>query len=133
MTDHITRDMKEFNEQGSGWNLKSILHLTVNMNKFNPMRGSSFIKTPSFIAKKRAVINVKNNDDECFKWAILSALYQCDYKDHLYRVKKYVEFKNELNFDNISFPVGPNKISKFEKQNGVSVNLYMLVKKRRKI
>ena len=129
VTDRITRDMEEFNEQGSGWTLKSILHLMVNINKFNPMRGSSFIKTPPFIAKKRAILNVKNKDQECFKWAILSALLNFDRKDHPNRVSKYFEFQNRLNFANISFPVVPNQISKFEKQNDVSVNLYMLVKK----
>ena len=38
VTDRITRDVEEFNEQGSGWTLKSILHLTVNIYKFNQKR-----------------------------------------------------------------------------------------------
>ena len=41
----------------------------MNINKLNSMRGSSFIETPPFIAKKRAISNVKNNEQECFKWA----------------------------------------------------------------
>ena len=38
------------------------------------MRGSSFIDLPPFIKNKKACINVKNDDDQCFRWAILSAL-----------------------------------------------------------
>ena len=62
--------MKEFQERESGWSLKSILNLVINICKFNPMRGSTYIDLPPFIKKKEACINVKNDDDECFKWAI---------------------------------------------------------------
>ena len=68
----IDTDMEEFQETESGWSLKSILNLVVNIYKFNPMRGSSYIDLPPFI-KNKVCINVENKDDECFKWAILSA------------------------------------------------------------
>ena len=29
---------------------------------------------PGFLAAKKAIINLKNEDDECFKWAIARAL-----------------------------------------------------------
>ena len=42
--------------------------------KYVPLCGSSYIPLPKFVASKKATINLKNEDDECFKWAITRAL-----------------------------------------------------------
>ena len=49
------------------------------------------------------------------------------------RVMNYVPYKNDLNFKRIDFPVDPRKVSKFEKQNDISVNVYYLKKKQREV
>ncbi|XP_043280369.1 uncharacterized protein [Venturia canescens] len=123
----IQTDLEEFEEQGSGWSLHSIINMTLHINKFNPMRGSSYVDLPAKIRNKNACINVQNNDEQCFKWAILSALHPTNYSN---RVSEYRRYEQELNFDGIEFPVEPRKISKFEKQNEVSVNVYILKKKK---
>ena len=40
----------------------------------------------------------------------------------------YVPYKNDLNFKEIDFPVNLKKVSKFEKQNDVLVNVFYLKK-----
>lgn len=57
----IQRDMEEFVERGSGWTLKAILSLTINVDSFNPMRGISYIPLPRSIVSKKACVNVQNN------------------------------------------------------------------------
>jgi len=52
-----------------------MVNLTLNINELNPMRGSSWIPLPPLIEYKHACINVKNDDNKCFRWAVLSALY----------------------------------------------------------
>ena len=47
------------------------------------------------------------------------------------RVTNYVPYKNDLNFKGIDFSVDPRKVSKFEKQNDISVNVYYLKKRQR--
>ena len=42
--------------------------------KYVPLGGSTYIPLPKFLAAKKAIINLKNEDDECFKWAITRAL-----------------------------------------------------------
>ena len=42
--------------------------------KYTPLAGSCYIPLPGFLAAKKAIINLKNEDDECFKWAITRAL-----------------------------------------------------------
>ncbi|XP_023314539.1 uncharacterized protein LOC111693627 [Trichogramma pretiosum] len=100
----ILKQMEEFEEEGSGWALSKILHLLVNINKYNPSRVGSYIPLPDTIAKKEACVNVKNFDDFCFKWAILAALYSGKRKNKD-RVEQYKKFENELNFSGIEFPM----------------------------
>ncbi|XP_051168414.1 uncharacterized protein LOC127286143 [Leptopilina boulardi] len=119
--------IEEFQQKESNWKLNSIERLEVNINKYNPMRASSYINLPSAINRKHACINVKNFDNQCFKWAILSSLHPVE--KNAERVSKYKSYEGELNFTGIKFPVSLNDIFKFEALNNISVNLYGLVKR----
>ena len=122
----VGQQMSELQEKGSGWSLKCILHLVVNINKYNAMRVASYIPLPKDIKDKRACINVNNDDDKCFMWSVLAGLHK-DFKNpqNYSHYKKYV---NKLNFDGIEFPVKLKDIPKFEQQNDVSINCYILKK-----
>ena len=124
----IQTDIEEFEQQGSGWLLHPSINLIVNINKFNPMRESSYLNLPDKIRYKKACINVRNNDNMCFKWAILSALHPAS---NSLSVSEYRRYEGESNITGTEFPVTPSRISKFEAQNDVSVNVYIL-KKRKK-
>ncbi|KAK5640231.1 hypothetical protein RI129_011042 [Pyrocoelia pectoralis] len=122
--DKLQAKLEEFAERDSGWALQEILHLKVNINSYIPIRGgvSTYVKVPHFIAMKRAVVNVINNDEYCFLWAIVSALFPV--QNHNYRVSSYPHFSDVLNYESIQFPIKLNDISKFEKLNNLSINLY---------
>ena len=51
--------------------------------KNSSMVGSFYIELPKFIGDKKAIVNVKNNDQYCIIWAVLSALYSVEKKTHL--------------------------------------------------
>jgi len=73
----------------------------------------------------KAVINVKNNDERCFEWAILSGLYLP--KRHPEIVYSYTKYRDIVNCDGNLFPVHLKDIPKFEKQNPqISVNVIFL-------
>ncbi|XP_051161514.1 uncharacterized protein LOC127281705 [Leptopilina boulardi] len=120
----ILKFVEEFAEKESQWTLHSITKLEINVNKYNPARVGSYIDLPHKIKMKKACINVKNTDNKCFMWAVLSALYPKNRDAD--RVSSYYEFQKELNFNGINFPVTLKDISKFEKQNDISINLYGL-------
>ena len=42
--------------------------------KYVPVGGSAYIPLPQFLAAKKVIINLKNENDECFKWVITRAL-----------------------------------------------------------
>ena len=120
----IKEKISIFAENGSGWALDKKLHLDINVNKYNPLRASSYIPLPKQIAKKLAVINIKNNDNYCFAWSIISALFPS--QKNVNRTTSYPNFFNILNFKEIEFPVKLKDIKKFENLNKISVNVYGL-------
>ena len=60
----------------------------MNVAKYIPIHGCSYIETPKSIVCKGAVVNLKNNDNMCFIWAILSALRNSDVKSN-FKDRKY--------------------------------------------
>ena len=89
--------MSELQERGSGWSLKRILHLVVNINKYNYMRLASYIPLPKDIKDKKACINVNIDDNKCIMQPVLAGLYK-DFKitQNYFHYKKYI---NSLNCD----------------------------------
>ncbi|XP_023311415.1 uncharacterized protein LOC111692008 [Anoplophora glabripennis] len=124
----ISTELDEFQERDIGWALNSITNLGININKFTPQLGSSYINLPTSIKKKQACVNVKNGDDACFAWAVTSALYAVDFRNHPDRISSYPQPSSVLNLKGIQFPMTMKQIPRFEKQNGVSVNVYILKK-----
>lgn len=134
--DVLMNKMSEFQERDSGWTLTEISHLEININQYKCMKGSHYICLPPTIMKKQACINVQNTDDEyCFKWAIISALYPVTISKRCssYEIKDIkadiIVLKNNivLNFENLDFPLAVEKIKDFELKNPeISINVFGL-------
>ena len=88
------------------------------------MRAGCGINFPEVIKRKKSCVNVKNVNEKYFKYAILACLN--DVGNNSLRSSSYKRYENELNFNGIDFPVKLKDISKFEKQNDISVNVYIL-------
>ena len=63
------------------------------------------------------MINPKNNDDECFKWAFITAPHHEDIENNSERISKLVHSEDQYNWQEIEFPLAIQKISKFKKNN----------------
>ena len=50
-----------------------VLHMDVDFHLLNLTRGSSYLPLPDWLAHKKAIINPKNSDLECFKWVVIAA------------------------------------------------------------
>lgn len=124
LRDTFINKINTFEKKDSGWTLNFIKSLDMNVNKFNPLRGSSYIDLPRDIIVKKAIINVKNVDVLCLKWALLSALYPVNKNPD--RVSSYSMHCNKLKFDGVSFPVKLSDMSKVEKLNNISINVFGL-------
>jgi len=116
--------LEEFQERDSGWALSRIVNLTVNVNKYNPMRAGCYVKLPRDITTKKAVINVQSTDNACFAWSVVAALYPAE--QHVDRTISYPHYTSVLNLQDIQFPMTLKDITKFERLNRVSVNVYTI-------
>lgn len=118
----ILQHIEDYMRDGSGWVFRTVTSAYLNVGRYQPLRGRSYIPLPKYIQAKKAVVNVKNDDTECFRWAILSALHPVDV--HAERLSNYVSYKDELNFDGIKFPVTCKSWKRFEQQNDISLSVY---------
>ncbi|XP_071571453.1 uncharacterized protein [Temnothorax nylanderi] len=114
--------LEEFQERDSGWALSRILNLTVNVNKYNPLRAGCYINLPQEIKLKKAVINVQSMDNACFAWSVVAALYPV--KDNNNRESSYPHYTTVLKLQDIEFPMTLKQIKHFERLNDVSINVY---------
>ena len=92
--------------------------------QYDPLRASTYLPLPKVIKDKKACINIKNDDQKCFLWSVLASLHlQSENAD---RVTKYHSYENELNMDDIEYPLKVVDISKFENLNNISINIFGL-------
>ena len=117
----LEKHVDKFTKNGSGWTLESVMSLSVNIAKYTPLKGASHIDLPKYLKDKKAIVNVKNQDDECLKWALLAALHPA--KKDPQRVNKYMQFK-ELRFTGVDFPVPLSQMPKVERLNNLAINVF---------
>ena len=97
------------------------LYLDVNFHQLNLMRGSSYLPLPDWLARKKAIVNPHNNDEECFKWSVIAA-ERVGMKDPQ-RVSNLRKFMDNYDWSGLEFPVSIKDIGKFETRNNISVNV----------
>jgi len=90
--------------------------------------GSAYIELPLPIEQRKACVNVEIRGDDCFKWAVLSALSPAAKNPH--RITHYRPYEDRINTQGVVFPLMPRDVPKFEKLNpDISVNVYVLEKR----
>ncbi|XP_018316022.1 uncharacterized protein [Mycetomoellerius zeteki] len=90
----------------------------------NITRAGCRFEVPREIMTKRAVINVRSMDNACFAWSVVAALYPAERNAD--RESSYPHYTTVLNFQNIEFPITLKDITKFERLNDVSINVYII-------
>ena len=115
-------EFAKYQMDGSGWSLKSTDSLLVSVVEWKPMKGSSYIPLSKNLKNKGALINIKNQDQKCFKWAVTRALNPVG-KNPDRITKALIEQSEQYNWDGISFPTPTEEIARFEKNNNVSINV----------
>ena len=133
MSDEILLEFEEFIENGSMWNFIKGLKIVLDINKINPLKGSSYIPLSKELEKKKAIINPKSQDQKCFLWciAISELLEKYPNLQHPERISKLVKKKAEsYNVEGMEFPCGFRDVDKFERNNKISINLFGYKKKK---
>ena len=76
LIDEVKGEIEAWSERGSGWILDKILEAFINVARYQPLRGGSYMPLPTKLKNKKAVLNIQNRDNQCLRWAIRAALFQ---------------------------------------------------------
>ena len=60
----IINSFEKFLERGSGFVLKEINEMQLDVAKYNPLRGSSYFPLPQSLDAKKSILNIQNFNDE---------------------------------------------------------------------
>ena len=117
MANEIEGEIQKVNEgESSGWRYEGVISLVLHVTRWQPIYGSSYMPLDPYLANKKAIINMKNEDDKCFMWCVLRALYPKN--DHPERIDKDLKSKQDIiNMNGIHYPVSLNGIKRFEDLN----------------
>ena len=75
----------KFIRELSGLVLAGILQLVIRGVRYMPLAGRCFRELPKYLKNKKAIINIQNNDDRCFGYALLYFLSRPDVTNHFER------------------------------------------------
>ena len=122
--EQIVNKIQQWISEGSGWTIQSVDSHFINVVKYRPLKGSSYIPLPKELQNSaKGLINMKNEDNECFRWCHIRHLHPQD--NHPERIKKtdkqYIE---KLDYSNIEFPVTVKQYNIIEKLNSINVNVF---------
>ena len=73
MITHMAQQIKNPALSDSKFIFEEVIRTDVDFHRLNLMRGSSYLPLPDWLASKKAMINPRNDDLECFKWAVITA------------------------------------------------------------
>ena len=117
MKEEIEEEIQKVQEaEGSGWQFLNVIKLVLHTTRWDPINAGSYIDLPEALKNKKAIINIQNEDDKCFMWSVLRALYPKDTNPQ--RVDNDLKSKQDsINMKGIRYPVNFRDIDRFESQN----------------
>ena len=125
MTAKILEAFATYQQNGRGWMLKEVLRADIILSRLRALRGSSHTELPKALAKRKALINMENDDEECFKWAVTMALNPADKNPQRF-TKLLRKQAKELCWNGVKFPTPYSErvFRKFEENNDISLRVF---------
>ena len=120
----ILNKIAQWISEGSGWSIQSVDNHYINIVKYEPIKGKSYIQLPQELRNSsKGLINMKNEDNECFRWCHIRHLNpQAKYPQRIKKIDK--EYIYKLDYTGIEFPVTIKQFNKIEKQNEININVF---------
>ena len=86
--------IEAWSAKGTGWVLEGIAISYVNVARYQPLRGGTYLDLPQKLKSKKAIINVQNSDNECLTWALRAVLSPAPNGKNLNRPSSYPIFQH---------------------------------------
>jgi len=114
--DEVRGDIEAWSERGSGWVVDEILEAFINVAQYQALKGGSYMPLTEKLKHKKALLNIKNTDTQCLRWAIRAALFPATRGRNPLRPSSYPT-NDGLNFEGIDFLTPVSQIDRLERQN----------------
>ena len=120
MNEWMLENMRNFQKGRSNWQFLRVERVEIHLDE---MTVGKFIPLPDWLDAKKALTNMKNeNDDECFKYCL--GRWKNPVEKNPQRITSLLKKQcEEFNWEGISFPISWRGIDRFERQNDISVNV----------
>lgn len=68
----ILESLEKWTQRGSGWVVERVETLWLDIARYQPLRGGSYIPLPAAVGNKKAVVNVRNKHDHCLRLRLIA-------------------------------------------------------------
>ena len=111
--------------KGSGWVIERIINFYLNIVSYVPLKGRSYFPLPEELRNSlKGLINLQNDDNECFRWCHVRHLNPVQ-KNPQRLTQKDRAVAKTLDYTGVTFPVTIREMGKIEKQNKININAYV--------
>jgi hypothetical protein len=70
----IIEEAEKFTLRGSGHGIDRVLRFELKLDRWAPVRGASYLPSPRWIVSKKCCVNVRNDDQDCFRYALTAVI-----------------------------------------------------------
>ena len=121
----LEHQIKQQEMKNSGWRFDKKNSMTIYFYKTGEMNGSNYVKIPM---RSNAILNIENNDNNCFICSKLANLHPCSNNDPN-RVSSYKQYFNVLSINGFDFSCGfkCSDVHRFNEVNKLSIIIFELV------
>ena len=123
MITHMAQQIENPALSDSKFVFDEVVHMDVDFHRLNLTRGSSYLPLPDWLARKKVIINPKNSDLECFKWAVITGTGWEEISKNPEQITKLKRFETDFDCTGVGFPVSLMDIKRFESKNQISINV----------
>ena len=130
MIKHMQQQIENPALKDSKFVFDEVIHMNIDFHRLNLTRGSSYLPLPEWLTKKGAIINPKNSDMECFKWAVIAASRWEDIGNNPKRISKLIRYEGDFDWSGVKFLASFRDIKRFESRNEITINILAFERKK---
>src|SRR5277367_2215965 len=117
----LDSSIEKYTTNGSNWVVAGIENIALRLVKYRLLRGGAAgtFQLPRELAKKKCVLNIDSQNNECFKYAIIAALHHAEIDDQHNKNRRinYDRFVANYDFSTVTYPATAQDIQAFMKVN----------------
>ena len=106
----------------TGLYIEQIHWASLFLTKFAPLEGGTYTELPRFLLLKKAIINIKNKDNQCFAYCIVAHFQPV--KGNSSNPAHYRKYFSQYGLDKIQYPVTFEQIPEIEAQLNIGINVF---------